>query len=119
MAESERALPGFLGAIENLLEDVSLPNEEIVIRTTGCPNGCARPYMAELGLVGRAPNKYQLYVGGSGTSTRLARLYKENIKTDEVVGTLRPIFERFKAERNEGERFGDFSDRVLLNEAAN
>jgi sulfite reductase (NADPH) hemoprotein beta-component len=93
-----------------------LKDEEIIIRMTGCPNGCARPLMAELAFVGRAPGKYQLYLGGNVASTRLGRLYKESVKTEDFVNELRPLFERFASERKGGERFGDFSDRVLLKE---
>jgi sulfite reductase (NADPH) hemoprotein beta-component len=84
---------------------------------TGCPNGCARPLLAEMAFVGRAPGKYQLYLGGNVAGTRLGRLYKESVKSGEFVSVLRPLFERFAKERLGGERFGDFSDRVLLNEA--
>jgi len=84
---------------------------------TGCPNGCARPSMAEMAFVGRAPGKYQLYLGGNVASTRLGRLYKESVKDEEFENVLRPLFERFARERLGGERFGDFSERVLLQEA--
>jgi len=84
---------------------------------TGCPNGCARPLMAELAFVGRAPGKYQLYLGGNAASTRLGRLYKESVKSEEIADELRPLFLRFAYERLPGERFGDFSDRVLLKES--
>ena len=113
LAESERALPDILGRIEGLLGELGLASEEIVIRMTGCPNGCARPYMAEIGFVGRAPNKYQLYLGGNEASTRLNRLYKENVKTDDIVNELRPVLSRFKQERTGAERFGDFCARTL------
>ncbi len=78
LAESERIMPEVLTRIEKLLAETGLAGEEIIVRMTGCPNGCARPYMAELALVGKAPGKYQLYVGGNESSTRLARLYKES-----------------------------------------
>jgi sulfite reductase (NADPH) hemoprotein beta-component len=100
-----------------LLAEVGLRDEEIIIRMTGCPNGCARPLMAEMAFVGRAPGKYQLYLGGNVSSTRLGRLYKESVKTEEFVNELRPLFERFARERLGGERFGDFADRVLLKDA--
>lgn len=116
LAESERYLPSLIDEIEEALKQTGLEGEEIVVRMTGCPNGCARPYMAEIGFVGRAPNKYQIYLGGNGTSTRLNRLYKQSIKTDQILEELKPLFERFKAERQAGERFGDFCDRVVLPE---
>ncbi len=118
LAESERVLPEFLGRIENLLAEVGLPDEEIIIRMTGCPNGCARPFMSEIGFVGKAPNKYQIYLGGNQASTRLNRLYKESVKTDDIVNELRPVFTRFAGERIGAERFGDFCDRVILKEKA-
>jgi len=117
LAESERAIPEVLRRIEGLLAEVGLKDEEIIIRMTGCPNGCARPLMAELAFVGRAPGKYQLYLGGNVAGTRLGRLYKESVKSEEFVNELRPLFERFARERLGGERFGDFSERVLLREA--
>jgi sulfite reductase (NADPH) hemoprotein beta-component len=117
LAESERALPDVLSRIEALLAEVGLPSEEIIIRMTGCPNGCGRPFMAEIGFVGRAPNKYQLYLGGNESSTRLNRLFKENVKNEEIVSELRPLITRYARERNPGERFGDWADRVLFTEA--
>ncbi|EEF59184.1 NADPH-dependent assimilatory sulfite reductase hemoprotein subunit [Pedosphaera parvula] len=118
LAESERVLPDILGRIEGLLAEVGLQDEEIIIRMTGCPNGCARSMMSEIGLVGRAPNKYQLYLGGNRSSTRLNRLYKENVKTDDLTNELRPVLARFAQERNPGEHFGDFCDRLLLKDGA-
>jgi sulfite reductase (NADPH) hemoprotein beta-component len=117
LSESERAIPEVLKRIEQLLAETGLKDEEIIIRMTGCPNGCARPLMAEMAFVGRAPGKYQLYLGGNAASTRLGRLYKESVKSEEFVTELRPLFERFARERLGGERFGDFSERVLLQEA--
>jgi len=117
LAESERAIPDVLRRLELLLAETGLKDEEIVIRMTGCPNGCARPLLAELAFVGRAPGKYQLYLGGNASGTRLGRLYKESVKNEDFVNELRPLFERFARERLGGERFGDFSDRVLLKEA--
>ena len=111
LAESERVLPDILTQVENLLGELGMPNEEIVIRMTGCPNGCARPYLAEL-----APNKYQLYLGGNEASTRLNRLYKESVKSDELLAQLRLLFTRFRDQREPGERFGDFSARILWHE---
>jgi sulfite reductase (NADPH) hemoprotein beta-component len=118
LAESERALPGILTRIENLLAELGLKEEEIVIRMTGCPNGCARPFMAEIGFVGKAPNKYQLYLGGNEGSTRLNRVYKDTVKSDEIEAELRPLLTRFVAERTPRERFGDFCHRVILQESA-
>jgi len=116
LAESERYLPGLIDRIENLLNEVGVGGEEIVIRMTGCPNGCARPYMAELGFVGRSPGAYQVWFGGNESSTRLNRVWKEKVKDADMETELRPVFERFAKERNEGERFGDWADRTILNE---
>jgi sulfite reductase (NADPH) hemoprotein beta-component len=116
LAESERVMPSVITRFEKLFQEVGIGSEEIVIRMTGCPNGCARPYMAEIGFVGRAPNKYQLYLGGNVSSTRLTKLYKENVKGEEFEAVLKPILSRYVQERTRGERFGDWCDRVLLKE---
>jgi sulfite reductase (NADPH) hemoprotein beta-component len=113
LAESERALPDLLTNIEALLKEFGLEQEEIVIRMTGCPNGCARPYMAEMALVGKSPNKYQLYFGGNEASTRLNRIYKDTVKGEEIIPELRAVLGRYVKERSGGERFGDFCARVL------
>lgn len=115
LAESERLLPDVITQFEGLLTDLGLGNEEIIVRMTGCPNGCARPYMAEIAFVGRAPNKYQVYLGGNEASTRLNHLWKENVKTPELLTELRPVLERFVRERSPGERFGDWANRAVLN----
>jgi len=112
LAESERYLPTLVDELETVLDEAGLRDDEISIRMTGCPNGCARPYLAEIGLVGKAPNKYQLYLGAKYEGTRLNKLYKEVIKGDEVVGELKPIIDRYAKERSEGERFGDFCVRA-------
>jgi sulfite reductase (NADPH) hemoprotein beta-component len=114
LAESERVMPDVLTRLQQLLVETGLPEEEIIIRMTGCPNGCARPYTAEIALVGKAPGKYQLYLGGNPSGARLGRLYKESVKNEDLVNELRPLFTRFARERQGGERFGDFSQRVLL-----
>ena len=118
LAESERFLPGLLDRIEGLLAEVGLRDEEIIIRMTGCPNGCARPYMAEIGFVGKSPGKYQVYLGGNESSTRLNRLFRETVKEADIVGELRPVLHRFAAERAGAERFGDWCERVLWKESA-
>jgi sulfite reductase (NADPH) hemoprotein beta-component len=118
LAEAERSLPDLLTRIEQLLTELNLRDEEIIIRMTGCPNGCVRPYMAEIGFVGKAPNKYQIYLGGNESSTRLNRLFRDTVKGEDIVNELRPVFARFVQERIGQERFGDWCDRVLLKEAA-
>ena len=113
LAESERYLPDLLGTVENLLDDNDLTGERIILRMTGCPNGCARPYIAELGFVGRSPNKYAVYVGGNEAGTRLGRLFDQNVKVEEIPVKIGELFARFKSEREEDERFGDYCCRVL------
>jgi sulfite reductase (NADPH) hemoprotein beta-component len=118
LAESERALPGIINRIEKLAAELGLAGQEIIIRSTGCPNGCARPYMAEIGFVGKAPGKYQLWLGGDVSGTRLNQVFKEVIKEAELEAELKPLLTRWRDQRHPGERFGDFATRVLLPEAA-
>jgi sulfite reductase (NADPH) hemoprotein beta-component len=118
LAESERVMPDLLTRLEHLLREVGLPDAEVIVRMTGCPNGCARPYMAEIGFVGKAPNKYQIYLGGNPSSTRLNRLFKDNVKNEDIVSELRPVLARYARERVGSERFGDWVERVLWNEVA-
>ena len=116
LAESERMLPGLIDRIEKLGGELGLGGEEIIIRSTGCPNGCARPYMAEIAFVGKAPGRYQLWVGGNAAGTRLNRIYKDTVKDPEIEGELRPLLLRWKNERTAGERFGDFCSRIVFPE---
>ncbi len=118
LAESERMMPEFLTRIETLLSELGMQQEELVVRMTGCPNGCARPFMAEIAFVGKAPNKYQIYLGGNEGCTRLNRLYKESVKTDDLTNELRTVLRRYLVEKTSGERFGDFCARVLWKETA-
>jgi sulfite reductase (NADPH) hemoprotein beta-component len=113
LAESERWLPGMIDRIEKLGGEVGLGGEEIIIRSTGCPNGCARPYMAEIAFVGKAPGRYQLWLGGNASGTRLNRVYRETVKDPDMENELRPLLIRWRDERRSGERFGDFSARVI------
>lgn len=112
ITESEREMPSTLSRIRALLDKVGLPDEHFVVRMTGCPNGCARPYMAELGFVGSAPESYQLWLGGSPDQTRLAKAYKDRLHINELEAELEPIFVFFKQSRQAGETFGDFCDRI-------
>ncbi|MGD1909455.1 MAG: sulfite reductase, ferredoxin dependent [Rivularia sp. (in: cyanobacteria)] len=112
IAESERAIPGILERIRTLLNQLGLQKEHFVVRMTGCPNGCARPYMAELGFVGSAPNAYQLWLGGSPNQTRLAEPYMQRLKADELETQLEPMFVYFKDSRETSESIGDFCNRV-------
>ena len=116
MAESERYLPSLIDRVEGLLQSRGMDREEIIVRMTGCPNGCARPYMAELGFVGRAPRKYNVYVGGNESGTRLNRVYLESVKDEDMESVLGGMLDRFKEGRQNGERFGDWSARVLWEE---
>jgi sulfite reductase (NADPH) hemoprotein beta-component len=113
LAESERYLPELITRLEGLLAEVGLGGQEITIRMTGCPNGCARPYMAEIGFVGKAPGRYQVWLGGNEASTRLNRLYRDMVKDPDIIAELRPLFTRYAQERLAGERFGDWVARVL------
>jgi sulfite reductase (NADPH) hemoprotein beta-component len=111
VAESERFLPSLISRIEAVLGDLGLGEQEILVRMTGCPNGCARPYTAEIGFVGRSLGLYEVWLGGNDVGTRLNRLYKDNVKDAEIVGLLRSLFVRYAAERVTGERFGDWCVR--------
>ena len=108
LAESERYLPDLITELEAVLDEAGLRDDDIVVRMTGCPNGCARPYIAELGFVGRAPRKYNVYLGGGFHGQRLSKLYKQSAKAEEIADVLRPIFLAYAQQRNDGERFGDF-----------
>jgi sulfite reductase (NADPH) hemoprotein beta-component len=116
LAESERWLPGLIDRIEKLGAELGLGGEEIVIRSTGCPNGCARPYMAEIAFVGKGPGRYQLWLGGDVSGTRLNRVYREMVKDSDIESELRPLLTRWRDERRPGERLGDFATRVVLPE---
>lgn len=113
VTESERALPGILDQMEARLKELGLLDDRISVHMTGCPNGCARPYTPDIGLVGKAAGeKYTLYLGGNAEGTRLAFIYKDMVAKDDLVPTLVPILTLYKAERQEGESFGDFCHRM-------
>lgn len=112
MAESERYLPSLIDRIDERLEVHGLRDEAMTIRMTGCPNGCARPYIAEIGLVGKGPGQYNLYLGAGFAGDRLNKLYRENIDEEEILAALDPLFARYARERNNGEHFGDFAVRI-------
>jgi sulfite reductase (NADPH) hemoprotein beta-component len=113
MAEAERYLPSLLTKIETVLEEHGLSQEPITIRMSGCPNGCSRPYIAEIALTGRAPGKYNLYLGGGFHGERLASLYAENIGEERIIEILTEKLSAYARERKPGERFGDFVTRVV------
>jgi sulfite reductase (NADPH) hemoprotein beta-component len=112
MAESERYLPGLIGKIETLLVRHNLENAPITLRMTGCPNGCARPYIAEIAFTGRAPGKYNLYLGGGFHGERLNRLYRENIGEAAILATLDELLGHYAQGRQPGEHFGDYVIRA-------
>jgi sulfite reductase (NADPH) hemoprotein beta-component len=108
LAESERYLPDLVTALEEVTLRAGLRDDDIVIRMTGCPNGCARPYLAEIGLVGRGPGNYNLYLGAAFDGSRLNKLYRKDVEHDEIVAALTPLIEHYARERDAGEPFGDF-----------
>ena len=112
LAESERYLPDLVSRLEDELERFGLREDDITIRMTGCPNGCARPYVSEIGLVGRAPGIYNLYLGGAHEGVRLNKLHRRDVNGDAIVATLSPLFGPTPRERNRGERFGDYVIRA-------
>jgi sulfite reductase (NADPH) hemoprotein beta-component len=112
LAESERILPDLIGELERVLDRAGLREDAIIMRMTGCPNGCARPYLAEIGLVGRAPGLYNLYLGGAFDGSRLNKLAAQDVDGKGIVALLEPLLMRYAAERTAGERFGDFVIRA-------
>ncbi|KAI7868113.1 hypothetical protein BDF14DRAFT_599633 [Spinellus fusiger] len=112
MAESERYLPALVGHLEQAIEEAGLRDDAITIRMTGCPNGCARPYLAELAFVGKAPGAYNVYLGGGHNGNRLNKLYKESLRENEILEELKPIIKRYALERAFEETFGDWVIRA-------
>ncbi|MCU4175619.1 NADPH-dependent assimilatory sulfite reductase hemoprotein subunit [Carboxylicivirga sp. N1Y90] len=117
-AEAERYLPQLIDKIELSLEKFGLVNDDILIRMTGCPNGCGRPFLGEIGLVGRAMGNYNLYLGAAFSGDRLNTLYKEMLTEEEILRDLEPLFKQYSEERKKGERFGDFIVRKGIVDAA-
>ncbi|MBX5463759.1 MAG: assimilatory sulfite reductase (NADPH) hemoprotein subunit [Steroidobacteraceae bacterium] len=112
MAESERYLPQLLAKFEAMLAELGLGDAGINVRMSGCPNGCSRPYLGEIAFVGKAPGKYNVYLGASHTGDRLNALYRENVGETEILDSLRPVLQRYAQERMSGEGFGDFVVRA-------
>lgn len=112
MAEAERFLPAFVTRVEETMTRHGVGDEHIVLRVTGCPNGCGRALLAEVGLVGKAPGRYNLHLGGNRTGTRIPRMYRENITEDEILTTLDELMGRWSTEREADEGFGDFTVRA-------
>ncbi|MET0402696.1 MAG: assimilatory sulfite reductase (NADPH) hemoprotein subunit [Cystobacter sp.] len=112
MAEAERYLPDFVSLLEARLAVHGLEKDNLHLRITGCPNGCARPYLAEVALVGKAPGRYNLFLGGDQRGQRLNRLYRENIDEAGILEALEPLFAAYAKDRRPGEGFGDFTVRA-------
>ncbi|WP_345872654.1 assimilatory sulfite reductase (NADPH) hemoprotein subunit [Shewanella algae] len=112
MAEAERYFPEFIDHVDALQAKHAIGEQAIVVRMTGCPNGCARPFAAEIGFVGKAPGRYNMYLGASFEGTRLNKMYRENIQEAEILSELDNLFGRYAAEREIGESFGDFTVRA-------
>src|SRR5205823_3841904 len=111
ITESERTLPGLIDQFEGMLKDAGLADQQVSVRMTGCPNGCARPYNSDIGLVGRSGTKYTLFVGGSHRGDRLSFVLQDLVERDQVVPLVRKLVDRFKVERGSEEGFGDWCTR--------
>lgn len=113
MAEAERFLPSFVTDVESILDKHQIPSDEsIILRITGCPNGCGRAMLAEIGLVGKAPGRYNLHLGGNKAGTRVPKMYKENITDAQILEEIDALVGQWAEQRNEGEAFGDFVIRA-------
>lgn len=112
MAEAERFLPAFVTRVEEIMHRHGVGDEHIVLRVTGCPNGCGRALLAEIGLVGKAPGRYNLHIGGNRTGTRIPRMYRENITESDILASIDELVARWAQERHADEGFGDFAIRV-------
>lgn len=119
ITESERVMPDLMDQLDAELEQQGLQDEVVSVHMTGCPNGCARPYTPDVGLVGKAVGKYTVFLGGNARGTRLAFIYQDMVKFEDIVPTLSPLLSYFKQERTEGETFGDFCDRKGLEDLLN
>jgi len=116
ITESERALPDVIRDLNGVLVKLDLQDEVLSVRMTGCPNGCSRPYVADIGFVGRSLDKYSIFIGGDPTGTRLNELYKDMVPGEDLVNEVRPLLEHYKRERSNGESFSDFWNRVGIEE---
>jgi sulfite reductase (NADPH) hemoprotein beta-component len=114
LTESERYLPSLITKLDALLAENGLDKKAITVRMTGCPNGCARPYIAEIGFVGRNPGRYNVHLGGAHDGSRIARLYKEDADEETILALLSPMFAEYAKSRAEGEHFGDFVTRTKI-----
>lgn len=112
MAESERYLPLLVAKVESLIEEAGLRKSAITMRMTGCPNGCARPWVAEIAFVGKAPGSYVMLLGGAHNGTRLNKMYRESVDEKEILDILRPMFKQYALEKKADETFGDWTIRA-------
>ncbi len=112
LAEAERALPTIMDEVEAELQALELSHEPLSVRMTGCPNGCARPYLGDIGFVGRTKDVYNVYLGGDAMNTRLNTLYAPSIHRNDLLPTIRPLLALWKHERLAAESFGDYCTRV-------
>ena len=112
MAEAERYLPGLVSNVETILAKHNVADESIILRVTGCPNGCGRAMLAEIGLVGKGPSKYNMHLGGNIAGTRIPKMYKENLNEEDILDEIDSLVARWVAERNTAEAFGDFVIRA-------
>jgi sulfite reductase (ferredoxin) len=112
ITESERVFPDVIRDLEKVVNDLGLEKEKLSVRMTGCPNGCARPYVADIGFVGQSLNKYSIFIGGDPSGTRLNTLYKELVPLENLIDEVTPLLHHYSENRNEGESFGDFFDRT-------
>ncbi|MEX2604904.1 MAG: NADPH-dependent assimilatory sulfite reductase hemoprotein subunit [Gracilimonas sp.] len=112
ITESERALPDIIRDLNSVLEELNLQDEKLSVRMTGCPNGCSRPYVADIGFVGRSLDQYSIFIGGDASGTRLNKKYKDMVYRKDLVDEVRPLLEQYKHERSNGESFSDFWNRV-------
>ncbi|MGP4059783.1 assimilatory sulfite reductase (NADPH) hemoprotein subunit [Halobacillus sp. H74] len=117
MAESERYLPSLIDKLEEILDEAGLVEDEIIIRMSGCPNGCSRPALGEIGFIGKAPGKYNMYLGAGFAGERLNKLYRENIGEEEILKELKPMLFHYAQDREGQEKFGDFVIRAGYIEA--
>jgi sulfite reductase (ferredoxin) len=116
IAEAERALPDIITELDETLKDIGLPNHNISVRMTGCPNGCARPYVAEIAFVGRSLDKYTVYLAGNPDGTRLNQVFMDLVHVKELIPRLRPVLELYRDGRSDGEEFGDYCNRIGIEE---
>jgi len=112
MAEAERYVNDFIRKIDALMTKHGLNEQQIAVRMSGCPNGCSRPYLAEMGLVGKAPGRYNLFLGGDSRGGRLNRLYLENVREQEILAAIDKLFDGYASQRQERESFGDYCVRA-------